>query len=87
MEKSHVKQFISDYINKKSGNYDESAFTDEASFQNCLGMDSLDTAELIQELENEYDIHIADDISEKVKTLGAAVDMVIELSNGATVSE
>lgn len=55
---------------------DESEVTDEASFTNDLGADSLDTVELIMELEKEFDIQIPDDEAEKIATVGDAIFFV-----------
>ncbi len=45
----------------------------ETSFINDLGADSLDTVELVMELEEEFDINIPDDAAEKIQTVGEAV--------------
>ncbi|MCF6332102.1 MAG: acyl carrier protein [Draconibacterium sp.] len=52
---------------------DESEVTNEASFTNDLGADSLDTVELIMEFEKEFDLAIPDDEAEKISTVGEAV--------------
>ena len=52
---------------------DESEVTNEASFTNDLGADSLDTVELIMEFEKEFDIAIPDDQAEKISTVGEAI--------------
>jgi len=52
---------------------DESEVTNEASFTNDLGADSLDTVELIMEFEKEFDIAIPDDQAEKISTVGDAI--------------
>ncbi len=44
---------------------DESEVKPEATFTNDLGADSLDTVELIMELEKEFNITIPDDQAEK----------------------
>lgn len=49
---------------------DESEVTNEASFTNDLGADSLDTVELIMEFEKEFDLAIPDDQAEKISTVG-----------------
>ena len=51
---------------------DENEVTPEASFTNDLGADSLDTVELIMELEKEFNIAIPDDQAEKINTVGDA---------------
>ncbi|MBE5806703.1 MAG: acyl carrier protein, partial [Clostridiales bacterium] len=48
----------------------ENAITEEASFIDDLGADSLDIVELIMALEEEFDIEIPDSDAEKVVTIG-----------------
>ena len=55
---------------------DESDITREASFQDDLGADSLDTVELIMEFEKEFDMTIPDEDAEKIATVGNAIDYV-----------
>ena len=55
---------------------DESEVTNDASFTNDLGADSLDTVELIMELEKEFDIQIPDDEAEGIATVGDAISVV-----------
>jgi len=55
---------------------DEADVTTEANFINDLGADSLDTVELIMELEKEFDISIPDEEAEKIQTVGEAVSYV-----------
>ena len=52
---------------------EETEVTNEASFTNDLGADSLDTVELIMEFEKEFGISIPDDQAEKITTVGAAI--------------
>ena len=52
---------------------EETEVTNEASFTNDLGADSLDTVELIMEFEKEFGISIPDDQAEKITTVGDAV--------------
>jgi len=52
---------------------DENEVTPEASFTNDLGADSLDTVELIMELEKEFNIAIPDDQADKIITVGDAI--------------
>ena len=55
---------------------DESEVTPTASFTNDLGADSLDTVELIMELEKEFGMSIPDDQAEKISTVKDAVDYI-----------
>lgn len=52
---------------------EETEVTNEASFTNDLGADSLDTVELIIEFEKEFGISIPDDQAEKITTVGDAI--------------
>lgn len=52
---------------------EESEVTNEASFTNDLGADSLDTVELIMEFEKEFNISIPDDKAETIATVGDAI--------------
>ena len=52
---------------------EETEVTNEASFTNDLGADSLDTVELIMEFEKEFGSSIPDDQAEKITTVGDAI--------------
>jgi len=52
---------------------DESKITEDSSFVDDLGADSLDIVELIMAFEEEFDIEIPDEDAEKIKTVGDAV--------------
>jgi acyl carrier protein len=68
---SRVKRIIVDKLG-----VDESEVVNEANFTNDLGADSLDTVELIMELEKEFDISIPDDQAEGIGTVGDAVNYI-----------
>ena len=55
---------------------DESEVTPNASFTNDLGADSLDTVELIMELEKEFGTSIPDVQAEKISTVQDAIDYI-----------
>ena len=57
-------------------NVEESEVTNEASFTNDLGSDSLDTVELIMEFEKEFNIAIPDDQAENIQTVGDAISYI-----------
>ena len=57
---------------------DQKEVTDEASFTNDLGADSLDQVELIMEFEKEFNISIPDEAAETIKTVGDAVNYLNE---------
>ena len=47
--------------------------TDDASFIDDLGADSLDIVELVMEFEKEFNIDIPDEEAEKLRTVGDAI--------------
>ena len=50
--------------------------TNEASFVDDLGADSLDTVELVMALEEEFETEIPDEEAEKITTVQLAIDYV-----------
>ena len=70
---SKVKAIIVDKLG-----VEESQVTNEASFTNDLGADSLDTVELIMDFEKEFGISIPDDQAEKIGTVGDAIAYIEE---------
>lgn len=55
---------------------EEEKITREANFVDDLGADSLDTVELIMQLEEEFGIEIPDEDAETITTVGAAIDYI-----------
>lgn len=70
-----VKQIVAEQLG-----VDEEQVTNEASFMDDLGADSLDTVELVMALEEEFDIEISDEDAEKIQTVQDAVDYISEHS-------
>ena len=66
-----VKEVVID----KLGVEDDKIVSD-ASFVDDLGADSLDTVELIMQLEEEFGIEIPDEDAENITTVQAAVDYI-----------
>ncbi len=54
----------------------EAKVTEEASFVNDLGADSLDVVEFVMEVEKEFDITIPDEEAAKLATVGDAVKYI-----------
>jgi acyl carrier protein len=73
---SRVKQIIVDKLA-----IDAAEITPEANFIKDLGADSLDTVELIMELEREFNINIPDDQAEKITTVGEAIAYIENAMN------
>ncbi len=72
---SEVRTKVVSIIVDKLG-VEESEVTNEASFTNDLGADSLDTVELIMEFEKEFNLSIPDEEAEKIETVGNAVTYI-----------
>lgn len=53
---------------------EDNKVTDNASFIDDLGADSLDTVELVMAFEEEFDIEIPDEDAEKLQTVGDAIE-------------
>ncbi len=70
---SEIAEKVKKIIVDKLG-VDEAEVSNEASFTNDLGADSLDTVELIMEFEKEFDVSIPDDQAENIATVGQAID-------------
>lgn len=72
---SEIATKVISIITDKLG-VEESQMVPEASFTNDLGADSLDTVELIMELEKEFDLTIPDEAAEKIVTVGDAIAFI-----------
>ena len=68
-----VKEVIIDKLG-----VEEDKIVSEASFVDDLGADSLDTVELIMQLEEEFGLEIPDESAEKMTTVQSAVDYIEE---------
>ncbi|HIJ51941.1 MAG TPA: acyl carrier protein [Planctomycetes bacterium] len=71
-----IESKVIDIISEQMG-ADKSEITRETSFINDLNADSLDTVELVMEFEDEFDMSIPDEEAEKIQTVGAAIDYII----------
>ena len=57
---------------------DKTEIKRETSFVDDLNADSLDTVELVMELEDEFDLSIPDEDAEKLQTVGNAIEYIEE---------
>ncbi|MBO8447588.1 MAG: acyl carrier protein [Bacteroidetes bacterium] len=70
-----VASKVKEIIVEKLG-VNESEVSENASFTNDLGADSLDTVEMIMEFEKAFDIQIPDEMAEKITTVGEAIEYI-----------
>jgi len=70
-----VAERVIDIVAEQLG-VDKEKVKPETSFVNDLGADSLDTVELVMELEEEFNVNIPDDAAEKIETVGQAIDFI-----------
>ena len=68
---SKVKKIVADHLG-----VEEAKVTEEASFIDDLGADSLDTVELVMAFEEEFGSEISDSDAEKILTVGDVVKYI-----------
>jgi len=66
-----VKKIVADHLG-----VEEEKITDQASFVDDLGADSLDTVELVMAFEEEFGSEISDSEAEKIQTVGDAIKFI-----------
>jgi len=70
-----IEERVTDIVSEQLG-VEKDKITRETSFVNDLGADSLDTVELVMELEEEFDISIPDEAAEKIQKVGEAISFI-----------
>ena len=71
-----VKKIVADHLG-----IEVEKVTDESSFIDDLGADSLDTVELVMAFEEEFGSEISDSEAEKILTVGDAIKFIESKSN------
>ena len=71
-----IEEKVIEIISEQMG-ADKSEITRDTSFINDLNADSLDTVELVMEFEDAFDMSIPDEEAEKIQTVGAAIDYIV----------
>lgn len=75
MERAEIISQVKNIISEKLG-VSLSEVIETASFVDDLGADSLDTVELVMELEEKFGLEIPDEDAEKIKTVKDAIDYI-----------
>jgi acyl carrier protein len=70
-----VQERVIEIVSEQLG-VEREKVTPDTSFVNDLGADSLDTVELVMELEEEFEITIPDEEAEKIQTVGQAIEYI-----------
>ena len=73
----NVEERVRDIVAEQLG-IEKEKITNEASFVDDLGADSLDTVELVMALEEEFNTEIPDEEAEKITTIQQAIDYIVE---------
>ena len=74
-----IENKVIEIISEQMGT-EKSEISRETSFINDLNADSLDTVELVMEFEDEFDMSIPDEEAEKIQTVGAAIDYIVNIA-------
>jgi len=77
MEKAEVEKLVKEITVEQLG-VNPNEVTESASFIDDLGADSLDTVELVMAFEEKFGLEIPDEDAEKIKTIGNAIDYIVE---------
>ena len=72
-----VKKIVAEQLGVKG-----EEVTNDASFVDDLGADSLDTVELVMALEEEFETEIPDEDAEKIRTVKDAIDYIGQHAKG-----
>jgi acyl carrier protein len=78
MDVTAVEAKVIEIVSEQMG-VDKTDISRETSFINDLNADSLDTVELVMEFEDEFDMSIPDEEAEKIQTVGAAIDYIVDI--------
>ena len=71
-----IQTRVSDVIKAFSQSNANAKITPETSFHKDLGLDSLDTVELLVAVEEEFDIEIPDKVADELKTVGETIKYI-----------
>ena len=75
----NIQEKVIEIVSEQMG-VDKAEVSPETSFINDLNADSLDTVELVMEFEDEFDMSIPDEEAEKIQTVGAAVEYIVNVA-------
>ena len=73
---SKIEERVKKIVAEQLGVKDD--ITNDSSFVDDLGADSLDTVELVMALEEEFECEIPDEEAEKITTVQLAIDYIVK---------
>ena len=71
-----LSDYIAEIIEEQLGTVSKDEITEETSFKDDLGADSLDLFELVMRCEEEYGIEFPSDDLENIKTVGDVLNFI-----------
>ena len=77
MDRAEIETKVIDVVSKQLG-VDKTEIKMESSFANDLNADSLDTVELVMNLEDDFAITIPEEKAEAIQTVGSAVEFIVD---------
>jgi len=80
VDPAEVEGKVIEIVSEQMG-VDKAEISKETSFVNDLNADSLDTVELVMELEDAFDLNIPDEEAEKIQAIGQAIDYIVDHLN------
>ncbi len=81
MTEAEIEAKVIDIVAEQMG-VDKTDISRETNFINDLNADSLDTVELVMEIEDEFETSIPDEEAEKIQTVGQAIEFVEKAQAG-----
>ena len=78
VSRDEIREKVIETIAKNFNKLEPDAVTEEKSFADDLGADSLEQVELVMSLEEEFGIQISDEEAEQIRTVGDAINFITE---------
>ena len=77
MTESEIESAVIKVVAEKTG-VDEDGISSDTRFTEDLNADSLDTVELVMDIEDEFEIAIGDEVAGKLQTIGDVVEFIVK---------